>query len=304
MSDRREASPVNWQRMRRAALRALVTLIVLLALLPTGLGFVFIIGLTNTPCGGSIDPATVGLPSEPVVFPSGAAGRDVRGFFVAGSNGATIIIPPAMGSGAGSQMAEIAVFQRNGYNVLSYESRPCMGLSHSLGRAEVDEVGAALAYLNTRADVDPERIAVHGFSSGGATAIMAAARFPQIRAVIAMGGYADFDRYLDEQIAGLWYAPLLRAGADAAYWLAAGQPMSQLSPLSAIGQIAPRPVLLIYGSDEPSLGGGRQQLAAAGTGAELWELPGATHGSYVYTAPQAFEARTIAFLDAALGTRR
>jgi dienelactone hydrolase len=281
-----------------------VALVALLLALPVGLGFAAIAGVMRSPCGADTDPATLGLVYERVSLPASALGRNMRSYFFPGTNGATVIIPPALSSSASGQLAEVALFQQNGYSVLTYESRPCMGLPHSLGYNEVAEVGDALAYLSTRPDVDPQRVAIHGFSSGGATAIMAAARFPQIAAVIAMGGYADFDHYLDEQIAGLWYGPLFRLGADAAYWLTVGQPMTLLSPLAAASEIAPRPLLLIYGSNEPSLAGGREQLAAAGDTAQWWEVPGATHGSYIYTAPDEFAARTIAFLDAALGVAR
>lgn len=298
------ASPLERRRALRALRLAALALVFLLLTLPFGLGFVGVFSILHSPCGPTPDPAAYGLVYERVSFPSSALGRDISGYFFPGTNGAAVIIPPALGSSASGQLDEVAVFQQHGYSVLTFESRPCLGLPHSLGYAEVAEVGDALAWLSARPEVDPARIAVHGFSSGGATAIMAAARYPQIAAVIAMGGYADFDHYLDEQIAGLWYAPLFRLGADAAYWLTTGQPMALLSPLTAIGQLAPRPVLLVYGSDEPSLAGGRQQLAAAGRAAQWWEVPGATHGSYIYTAPADFEARTIAFLDSALGVRR
>ncbi len=296
--------PVNWRRVWRAARLAAAALVALLLTLPPGLGFVMVSGFMRGLCGGSVDPAAAGLPAQPVTFYASNLQRDVRGYFVQGSSGAAVIIAPTGSDGAGAPLDEIALLQRHGYSVLTYESRPCMGVPHSLGYKETAEVGDALAYLNSRSDVDPQRIAVYGFSTGGATAIMAGARFPQLAAVIALGGYADFDRYLDEQIATLWYGPLFRLGAHAAYRLTAGQPMSVLSPLSVIGQIAPRPVLLIYGSEEPSLPGARQQLAAAGETAQLWEVPGAAHGSYIYTAPAEFETRIVAFLDAALAVQR
>ncbi|MGQ9889103.1 MAG: alpha/beta hydrolase [Aggregatilineales bacterium] len=295
---------MNWRYIRRAARLVATALVALLLTLPPGLGFVMIAGLTRGLCSGSADPAAAGLPAQPVAFYAGDLQRDVRGYFVQGDNGATVIVAPTGSDGAGVPLAEIALLQRNGYSVLSYESRPCIGVPHSLGYKETAEVGDALAYLNSRSDVDPQRIAVYGFSTGGATAIMAGARFPQLAAVIALGGYADLERYLDEQIATMWYGPLFRLGAHAAYRLITGQPMSVLSPLRAIGQIAPRPVLLIYGSEEPSLPGARQQLAAAGETAQLWEVPGAAHGNYIHVAPAEFETRLIAFLDAALGVQR
>jgi uncharacterized protein len=76
--------------------------------------------------------------------------------------------------------------------------------------------------------------------------------------------------------------------------------MSVLSPIRAIGQIAPRPILLIYGTDEPGLAGGRLQQAAAGSNAELWEVPGAGHGDYLAVAPGEYTQRVIAFMTNAM----
>src|SRR5436190_2142295 len=49
----------------------------------------------------------------------------------------------------------------------------------------------AARYLRTRPDVDPERIGALGVSMGAATAIMAAAEDPTIKAVVSDSGYAD-----------------------------------------------------------------------------------------------------------------
>ena len=142
--------------------------------------------------------------------------------------------------------------------MLSYSSRACVGgAANTLGYKEAAQVGDALAYLATRPEVDANRIAIHGFSAGGAAAIMAAAQFPTMRAVVAEGGYHDFVAEVEQNTPHtLWFAPLFRFGARA------GLPpdrrdvdMSVLSPISVIGQIAPRPILLIYGTNEPGLDG-------------------------------------------------
>jgi pimeloyl-ACP methyl ester carboxylesterase len=85
------------------------------------------------------------------------------------------------------------------------------------------------------------------------------------------------------------------------YRLMTGYDLSVLSPVSVIDEIAPRPILLIYGTAEPSLPGARLQLAAAGENAQLWEVPGAGHGGYMDVAPAEFERRVIAFYNSAFG---
>ena len=84
------------------------------------------------------------------------------------------------------------------------------------------------------------------------------------------------------------------------YRLITGTNISALNPSGMISQIAPRPVLLIYGSNEVSLSGGYQQKAAAGDNAELWVIPGAGHGNYSQVAGEEYEARVMGFFKAAL----
>ena len=177
-------------------------------------------------------------------------------------------------------------------------------MTHSLGYNEVNEVGDALEYLATRPDIDMNRIGISGFSTGGATSIMSGARYPQIKAVVAEGGYYDFHELIGDEANRYWFGGLYAFGANLSYQLALGMPMTVLSPVSVIDQIAPRPLLLIYGTHEPSLPGARKQIAAAGKNAELWEVPQGTHGSYWIHAPEEYEQRVITFFDAALNVER
>ncbi|HLV34408.1 MAG TPA: alpha/beta fold hydrolase [Spirillospora sp.] len=298
-------SPERRQRIFRILRLFAGMLVFLLLFVPFALGFVTIWALTNSPCGGGSTPASHGMNDyEAVAFASPAFSSDVQGYFVRGTNGATIVIPPALNAGAGSWRPEFTVLNRYGYNLFSYESRNCAGAANSLGYLEVEQVGDALNYLAARPDVDMTKIGIHGFSAGGATSIMAAARYPELKAVIAMGGYHDFGQIMDEATTSEWFAPLYRAGSRLGYRLATGEDMAVLRPVAAIGRIAPRPVLLIYGTREPSLAGAYEQQAAAGSNAVLWVIENATHGGYWTTAPEEFEQRVIAFLDAAFGIQR
>jgi dipeptidyl aminopeptidase/acylaminoacyl peptidase len=302
--------PAPTRTFRQRALFVLrpvsIITLVLVFLAPFIAGVIFIRALTTNGCGGAGDPATFNLPFEDVSFPSSEFKTDIKAFFIPGDNGVTLIIPPGYTSGRGNLLHELAVLYKHGYGALTFESRSCMGQYISLGYAEVTEVGDALAYLATRPDVDMDKLAIHGFSSAGATSLMAAARYPNLRAVVAEGGYHDFEVSLhdtSQEQGWSFLGAIFEAGAKLSYRLTTGHDMSVLSPVSAIGKIAPRPVLLIYGTDEPSLPGARLELAAAGENAELWEVPGATHGSYWYTAPQEFEQRVVAFYDDAFGIR-
>ncbi len=299
----RTMPPERRQRIFRILRIFVVILVFLLVFLPTVLGFFSIWTLTHLPCGASTPPDAAGMPDyEAVEFESKSLNRQLRGYFVKGTNGITIIIPPALSSGAGNWMTEFVLLHRSGYNLFNYESRNCAGYTNSLGYLEVDQVGDALDYLETRADVDMDRIGAYGFSAGGATSIMAAARYPRIKAVIAMGGYHDFSAMVADA-ENTWYGILYGAGARLGYRLSTGLDMTVLSPVSVIHHIAPRPIQLIYGSREPSLPGAYLQQQAAGSNADLWVIENATHGAYWQNAPDTFEARISAFMDAAFAVQ-
>lgn len=69
-----------------------------------------------------------------------------------------------------------------------------------------------------------------------------------------------------------------------------------------IGQIAPRPVFLIY--SDPGMGGESESqadyFAAAGEPKRIWKVPGAEHTGGIDARPAEFERRVIGFLDEAL----
>jgi len=240
--------------------------------LPVLLGTFFTVNLLYTPC--SQPPTGLELPAQAVKLRAPAGGA-FRGYFVPGSNGATIIMPPAFTGGTIHRLPETEMLQRHGFAVFTFESRRCAGMGPvSLGYSEVSEVTDALNYLLTRDDVDPDRIGIYGFSSAGATAIMAAARQPQLKAVVAEGGYADFSRYAlgSNTSSNPLTAPVLAlylGAGRSSYARLMGFSIEQLSPISEIGKISPRPILLVYGSREVSLPGAKAQAAAAGDNAEL-----------------------------------
>jgi len=294
-------------RTRRYWLRLLALTVFALAaalvLLPVGLGALLMWGLTHPACTPSGDPALYGLAFEDVRFDT-PRGSTLRGFFLSGDNGATVIVVPAYANDRGGDLPDAALLNRAGFNVLTFDSPVCAGAAvHSLGVAEADDAIAAYDYLRTRADVDPERVSIHGFSSAGSTSLFAAARLPALRAVSAKGGYHNLAEQLGlGRESGLLHR-LITVGAEVGYRLTTGLDVRVLSPLAVIDQIQPRPILLIYGSREVSLPGARQMLEpaqAAGGHVELWVVEGASHGDYLAVAGPDYAQRLVAFHRAAL----
>jgi dienelactone hydrolase len=288
----------------------LVALLVPLIVLPLLIGAVPMWILVHPGCGpDSATPADNGLKYQNIHI-NGASGTTYNAFFIPGTKDGLIIVPPAYGGGRGGMLYEGALLVQGGYNVLTYEAGLCMKTGrHSLGYLEVEEIADVLDYLKRNPDnlpFNPARIALHGFSSAGATSIMAAARFPEIHAVLAEGGYHNIEAYLGLGNARNPLEAMMIWGARTTYRLAIGYDASMLDPYSAARQIPPRPIYFVYGSQEVSLAGARASLEAIRTAqpgafADLWVVEGATHGSYTFTAGvEEYKRHVLPFYDCAL----
>jgi dienelactone hydrolase len=164
------------------------------------------------------------------------------------------------------------------------------------------DITAAVSFLGRQPGVHQGRIAVLGLSMGGEQAIAAAGTDPRIRAVVGEGvtgmQLADHD-WLPHGIDGV-----LTRGMEWVMYTAAGllSDAPRPTPLrDAIRATAPRPVLIIAGgavADEPIAA--RWFQAASPATVHIWVVPHAGHTQGLATAPQAWEARVISFLNAAL----
>ncbi len=292
---------------------ALVGIVVAVFAVPMGVGASMMWQLTHPPCDvpfADYTPQQFHLEYREINIPSHLGGV-YRGYFVPGSNGATIIVPPPLASSRAGMLNETSVLAQHGYSILLYDARVCSGMGvSSLGYLEVDDVGDVLAYLRQNPDhlpVDLHHLGLHGFSSAGATSLMAAARYPEIRAVLAEGGYDNADEQMGFRNSNRSFLEgLVLAGARISYRLGTGIEASALDPLNAISKIPPRPILLVYGSIESSLPGAKEELAAARAAnprsfSDLWIVPGAWHGGYLAVVSREEYARhVIPFFDCSL----
>jgi carboxymethylenebutenolidase len=225
-----------------------------------------------------------GVPGRYEVYQNLSDGTKIESYFVAPSDtpSPTVIILRGI-AGPDSGYTEIAdQLAAKGYAALvhRWQARGDDPADRSL----IDDIRAALAFLQGRPEVDANRIAVFGYCKGGGQGILAAAQIPQVRAVIAFHGFAKRPD-----------------GPDA----------DHRNPLDVVEQIK-RPILLLHGEQDtlsplPSMVELTKALVGAGSPAQIHVYPGANHGFAVSThkgykadaANDSFE-RGVAFLAANL----
>ena len=117
-----------------------------------------------------------------------------------------------------------------------------------------DALAAVDFLLNTDAEwkVDPDRVAMLGFSLGNRAALVAAQRDSRIGAVISVAGFSDFEEVTLSDAAYASSTPFLRgttARGLSAQWQKLAGPDN---PINRIAQIN-RPLLIVHGTQDDTV---------------------------------------------------
>lgn len=177
------------------------------------------------------------------------------------------------------------------------------GNSISFGRGEVLDLKAALDFLDARPELANLPVGCFGVSMGGAVALLAAAQIPRIRAVATDSTYADLGATIARTQWLTYHIPRFPLG-QMAIWGAEwrlGCSMRQLSPGSWVARVAPRPVLIVHGSEDRGVppSEARALFEAAGQSKALWVVEGAEHASSFYRQPEEYMRRMTQFFHEA-----
>ena len=256
------------------------------------------------PAAASDSPASVGLDYEDVTFAT-TDGLTLRGWFFPADHldAPAMIYAPSTSHDQRSGLSLVPSFHDAGYHVLLFSYR-----GHALsdgrkgsftyGDAESRDVEAAAQYLFEEKGIG--NIAVVGHSAGAVSAILSAARNPLIGAVVAVAPYSC--------VTEVWQTsrPTLVPSfvMDWTLWVSEktrGFSREQVCPIRVVEQIAPRPLLVIHGSDDRRITEDqvRELFAAAAAPKSLWLVEGASHDGIRNPMLDVLAQDVITFLNSA-----
>jgi len=196
-------------------------------------------------------------------------------------------------------------YVRNGFNVFAFDLRgrgESGGGRDELGSGELLDLEAAAGYVQRRTEGLP--LILHGFGLGATLALHAAGHHLEVAGVIADSPYESVREHLRYRWRRL-PAPLF----SAACWLARklyGADVMTLRPALGIARLAGVPVLLIHGSLDREVPVAQTLNLAAASLSErndVWIVPEAGHCEAYRLESQAYVARCLRLVDAAVPAR-
>ncbi len=239
-------------------------------------------------------------------------GVRLAGWYIPAGSGAdpsasTVVLAHGWGSNK-SAMLERASILHDAYNLLLFDFRnhgQSSDAPTTQGVREASELRAMLDWLER--EKAPGSIAVLGVSMGAATALAEADRDDRVDAVIAESTHATLANAAQARLDRAGY-PLSMPGSWAILLgtlMRTGEDVSAVDPVQSVERLDERPLLLIHGTDDGSIGSddAASLLAAAeeaGSPAELHVCAGAGHAQSNEACAEDYAGWVLGFLQRAL----
>ena len=308
--------PFRW-RARPRALGLGLSGILLLAGCYAYVSYAMASGVTTldrSPLDGH--PGEYGLPFEDVTFsPRGDEWSDIvlRGWIVTKEEPArsdeelaVILVHGLNGNRtAGNALELVSRLFELDFIVLLFDMRghgESDGDRLSAGYFEKWDVLGAYDFLVERG-VSPGSIGVLGWSLGGATALLAVAEEPDIRAVVADSAFAHVRDLIAQETARTtvfpkWAVPLFIPGMEVMSDMLYGIDVGAVAPAQAAATLG-YPILVIHGDADSRIPVGQSVRihASAPEGSELWMIPGSDHADAFLDTPDEYVGRLNAYLN-------
>lgn len=236
---------------------------------------------------------------------STADGVQLKGWFIPAEGGEsekTLILCHGWGSNRGELLRDTCFLAAQGFNLFYFDFRgsgESGGDLSSVGYLETRDFDAAYEFLTHNRPHACERIGVFGTSMGGSVAVFAAAKYPQLRCLLAENTFLSYKRvvsnfcWLRLRIPRWPFVPLtlffvrMRLGADP----------EPFSPVHNAGAVK-TPVLFIIGDHDdlvPVADSERLFGLCGSDKKELWTLTGSTHGKCAEVGGEVYKARVSKF---------
>jgi fermentation-respiration switch protein FrsA (DUF1100 family) len=251
----------------------------------------------------TFSPYELGLPAEPVKFPSLHGDHNVSGYYIPCPEAtSTLLVCPGFRSRMAEYLGIGGHLWRAGYNVLVFEYYGHgieVSTSVTLGYREINDFLGAVAYAKERAPQN--RLGSLSYSMGAAVAIMASARNTDVEALVLDSSFATHRGVVEYNFHRTFHLPSAPFAwiADYILWWRAGYRFHQVEPMREISLISPRSVLIIHGGKDSIVDPKDAALlfSAAREPKELWLLPDADHCGAYFEDRQAYVKKILDFFD-------
>ena len=292
--------------MKSPALRLLGRLFLAAALLYVALGFAVVAVLSKPQRNfdTSKNPGQLGLIYQDVRFPARGGDAQLAGWYLPHDShrAALIIVHGKDGSRTNEQhrrnLEFLDALHKQGFALLAIDLRghgQSSDARFSFGVHESRDVLGGVDYL-TGQGYSRSQIGLHGVSMGAASVLLAAAQDPQVPAVIADCGYADFGRLMHREWHRRTHLPSLvmpAARLVARLWL--GTDVLSVRPVDHVPAIKGK-VLFTHAADDTLIApSDSQEMAAQLPGSAVWIQPGARHAAGFDADPAGYTQHVAAF---------
>ncbi len=139
------------------------------------------------------------LAYETVEFPT-ADGLRLKGWFIpaaGGESGRTIVFCHGWGSNRGELLRDTWFLAEQGFNLFYFDFRASgesKGSLSSVGYLETRDFDAAYEFLRNNRPQAAEAVGVFGTSMGGSVAVYAAAKYPELRCLLAENTFLSYNK--------------------------------------------------------------------------------------------------------------
>jgi pimeloyl-ACP methyl ester carboxylesterase len=260
-------------------------------------------------------PQKHGMSYEDVSFPARVDGLKIAAWYIPADVSQTADKSPAIVMVHGWNASRTNAFNQHfldlaqalhqaGFSLLMIDLRghgQSADSHFTFGRLERRDVLAAVDYLLARGH-QPGKIGLIGTSMGAASVIGAAAEDQAVGAVATDSLFAEIYPVIE----GLWVQqsglPMIFLYPTRwMYYVENGYDLASAKPNTEIGQIAPRPLLLISCQKDTYIPAEQfQRLQQAAPWAQTWSVQECRHAEIYEFVPQEYNQKMVSFFEAGL----